>query len=152
MSRQPGADANAGQGPNIPGGPDQAASESRSAAEWTTLVMSVLVVLGVVGLVTVLHVGGGDDPPVIAVEPMTDTVRRETDGYYLTVEVRNRGDRTAENVQVQAELDTGSGTPLTADFTIPFLAGGELVEGTFVFAEDPAQGDLTIEATSYQEP
>lgn len=81
-----------------------------------------------------------------------DDVRHDAESYYLPVAVTNRGDRTAENVQVQAELDTGSGSPVTSEFTIAFLVGGEQVHGTFIFDDDPTKGELTVQATSYQEP
>lgn len=124
----------------------------RSAAEWTTFGISAIVLLAVVGLVTALHVSGGEHPPIIAVETRLDEIRRDAEAYYLPVDVRNRGDRTAEAVTVQAELDTGSGAPLTAEVTIAFLAGGEVARGTFVFSADPAQGALTVQPVSYQEP
>ncbi len=86
------------------------------------------------------------------VEARLDAVRQEADRYYLPVDVRNRGNRTAQDVQVQAELDTGSGAPESAEFTIMYLAGGDEMQGTFIFGDDPRQGELTVEVTSYQEP
>lgn len=77
-----------------------------------------------VGLVSYLHFNGGESPPVIVVQMRLEDIRHSGDGYYVPVEVRNRGDRTAGDVQVQAELDTGSGAPVTAQFTVTFLAGG----------------------------
>lgn len=124
----------------------------RSIAEWTTLGISALVLLAMVGLVSYLHLNGGEDPPAIVVETRLDDVRHTDDGYYLPVVVRNRGDRTAEDVRVQAELETGSGAPVTAEFAITFLAGGEVAGGTFIFSEDPEQGTLTVAPVSYQEP
>jgi uncharacterized protein (TIGR02588 family) len=125
---------------------------ARSAAEWTTLGISVAVVLAVVGLISVLQVRSGDDAPTIVVEPVMAAAREEGGSHYLPVDVRNTGARTAQDVRVQAELDTGSGTPTTAEFTIAFLAGGDTMQGTFIFSEDPGQGTLTVEATSYLEP
>lgn len=125
---------------------------TRTTAEWITLGISAMVLLAVVGLVSYLHVSAGDHPPMIAVEARLDEIRRDADAYYLPVDVRNRGDRTAGDVQVRAELDTGSGAPVTAEFTVTFLAGGEEVEGTFVFNDDPTSGILTVEATSFREP
>ncbi len=112
----------------------------------------MVVLLAVVGMVTYLHVNEGDHPPIIVVEARLDETRQDADAFYVPVEVRNQGDRTAGDVQVQAELDTGSGAPVTAEFTVTFLAGGEEVDGVFVFAEDPTQGSLTVEATSFREP
>lgn len=125
---------------------------ARSAAEWTTLGISLVILLSIFGLVTSFAVSGDDQPATISVEALTAEVRFDGGLYYVAVEVTNRGDHTVEDVVVEAELDTGSGTPITADFTIVFLAGGERVQGTFVFEEDPRQGELTAHAVSYIEP
>lgn len=125
---------------------------SRSAAEWATLGISVAILVAVVGVVTYLHLSGDERPPIITVEARLDEVRRDANAYYLPVDVRNRGDRTAEEVTIQAELNTGSGAPLTAEFAITFLAGGEQAQGTFVFSEDPSAGALTVQPVSYQVP
>ena len=124
----------------------------RSTAEWVTLVGSLAILLSIFGLITFLHFQGEEKAAIIDVESSVDEVRFEGDLYYLPVEVTNRGDITVEDVVVEAELDTGSGTPITADFTITFLAGGERVQGTFVFEEDPRQGELTVHAVSYKDP
>ena len=124
----------------------------RSTAEWTTLGISITVVLGILGLITYLYVSGGGEPPSIMVETKIRELRSEANGYYLPVEVVNEGDRTAEEVRVEAELDTGTGQPETAEITVTFLAGGERVTGTFIFSEDPSAGDLTVQAVSYKDP
>jgi uncharacterized protein (TIGR02588 family) len=123
-----------------------------SVAEWTTLGISIAILVTIVGLVTYLYVGGGERPPVIVVETQVQELRQDEGGYYLPVTIRNEGDATVENVQVGAELDTGSGQPETTQITVAFLAGGEQVEGTFVFEHDPLQGELTTQVTSFQEP
>ena len=137
----------------------QAASASRpeqdrerSIAEWVTLGISIAVVLAVVGLISLFSLRGGNAPPAIAVEPRMDALRHDEGGFYLPVVVRNEGDRTAEDVVVSAELDAGEHPTETADFTITFLAGGDEVEGTFVFRSDPARGDLTVRVVSFLEP
>ena len=124
----------------------------RSTAEWTTLGISLTIVLSILGLITYLYVSGSDEPPNIAAEAKFEELRRETSGYYLPVEVINEGDRTAEDVRVEAELDTGNGQPETAEIAVTFLAGGEHATGTFIFNQDPSEGDLTVQAISYTIP
>ncbi|HKG28877.1 MAG TPA: hypothetical protein VKB01_07075 [Thermomicrobiales bacterium] len=79
-------------------------------------------------------------------------MRHEGESYYLSVEVTNRGGRTAEEVVVQAELASSDGAAETSEFTLDFLAGGETREGTAVFATDPLAGELTIDVASFQSP
>ena len=125
---------------------------SRTFAEWTTLAISVVILLGTLGLISWLHFTENTDPANVTVEPQLDLLRQESSGYYLPVIVHNEGGETIRDVQIQAELLTDSGEPESADFTINFLVGGERVDGTFIFQQDPTQGDLTTAAGSYQAP
>ena len=138
-------------GDNIPATESQPGT-SRSAAEWTTLSVSLAILLGIFGVISYLHFQGEEQPARIATESKLENVRYDGDVYYLPVEVTNTGDLTVEDVVVQAELDTGSGSPVSAEFTVTFLAGGERAKGTFIFKDDPRQGNLTIQAVSYKEP
>lgn len=126
--------------------------KDRSVAEWTTLGISIAILIAILGLVTYLYVRGDEQPVVILVEPQMQALRQDEGGYYLPVIIRNEGDPTVEEVHIEAELDTGSGETETAQLTIQFLAGGEQLEATFIFQHDPAEGELTTRATSFQEP
>lgn len=126
--------------------------EGRTVAEWTTLAISIAILLGIVGLITWLYQRGAEELPLIVAEAKLDRLRQEESGYYLPVEVVNEGDKTVEDVVIEAELDTGSGEPATAEIIVGFLAGGERVEGVFVFDEDPSSGELTVRAVSYLDP
>lgn len=138
------------------GGSDSQTSPSgdkdRSVAEWTTLGISIAILIFILGLTTYLYVRGDEQPAIILVEPQMQELRQDSGGYYLPVIVRNEGDPTVEEVHIEAELDAGTGEPETAQFMIHFLAGGEQLEVTFIFQHDPAEGELTTRATSFQEP
>ena len=121
---------------------------ARSTAEWTTFVVSCLVL----GLVVALVVGqaiGDDDPP----RPVAEvTTMREVGGrHFVDVTVTNRGDETASAVQVTADLVV-DGETTTADQTIDFLAGSESEDLVFVFADDPSSGELTVAVSSFAIP
>lgn len=133
-------------------GRDGSSSDGRTMAEWITLGISAVILLSIVGILTWLSFRGPEMPPIIVVEPSMDQVREDDSGYYLPVVIRNTGDTTVADAVVQAELDTGSGQPETAEITIDFLDGDEIAAGTFVFREDPASGELTTGVTSYKEP
>jgi uncharacterized protein (TIGR02588 family) len=139
------------------GAPDQdparTASQERSGrtvAEWTTLSISVSLILGLIALVTYVSISGGNQPPSVEVRPLVQEMRHEGETYYLPVAVTNRGGRTAEEVMVMAELVAGEGPPETAEFALDFLAGGETTEGTTVFATDPLAGELTVRVVSFR--
>jgi uncharacterized protein (TIGR02588 family) len=122
----------------------------RSAAEWTTLAVSIFLILGLLALVTYVSMTGGDDLPIVEARPLPAEMRHEGESYYLPVAVTNRGGRTAEEVVVEAELAGRDGSSEASEFTLDFLAGGETREGTAVFATDPSEGELTIDVASFQ--
>jgi uncharacterized protein (TIGR02588 family) len=122
----------------------------RSAAEWTTLAVSIVLILGLLALVTYVSMTGGDDLPIIEARPLPGEMRHEGETYFLPVAVTNRGGRTAEEVVVQAELAGRDGSSEASEFTLDFLAGGETREGTGVFATNPSEGELTIDVASFQ--
>ena len=122
----------------------------RSAAEWTTLAVSIFLILGLLALVTYVSMTGGNDLPIVEAKPLPAEMRHEGESYYLPVAVTNRGGRTAEEVVVQAELAGRDGSSEASEFTLDFLAGGETREGTAVFTADPSEGELTIDVASFQ--
>jgi uncharacterized protein (TIGR02588 family) len=123
---------------------------ARSAAERTTLAISIVLILALLALVTYVSVSGGSEPPVVEARPLNQEIRREGESYYLPVAVTNQGGRTAEEVVVQVELAASDGSSEASEFTLDFLAGGETREGTAVFSMDPAAGELTIDVASFQ--
>jgi uncharacterized protein (TIGR02588 family) len=122
----------------------------RSAAEWTTLAVSIAIILGLLALVTYVSMTGGDEPPIVEARPLSAEMRHEGESYYLPVAVTNRGGHTAAEVVVQAELAGRDGSSQASEFTLDFLAGGETREGTVVFATDPLAGELTLGVASFQ--
>jgi uncharacterized protein (TIGR02588 family) len=132
------------------GGQAVSGQRGRSAAEWITLAISIILILGLLALVTNVTVTGGSDPPIVEARPLPTATRHEGAAYYLPVAVTNRGGRTAQEVLVQAELRGGDGSSEMREFTIDFLAGGETTEGTAVFATDPSAGELTVDVASFQ--
>jgi uncharacterized protein (TIGR02588 family) len=123
----------------------------RSAAEWTTLLISLAIIGGLVGLVIWLSLSGGAEPPRFTVSPHLEAVRQEADRYALPVSVQNAGGQAAQDTRVIAELaQTGEGSPETAEFTIDVLAGGETQEGTMYFNHDPTAHQLSVVVESYR--
>lgn len=131
---------------------DQATQSGRTVAEWTTLGISLAILGLVFATITWLWVQDTATPATVEVTTVTEAIRHEGDVWYLPLEVTNRGDATAEEVVVEAELDTGAGEPETAEITFSFLASGETARGTVVFTSDPASGKLSIRPVSFKEP
>lgn len=129
---------------------DEGQGRRRSAAEWTSLAVAVIVLaLVVVGLI--VQIGHGDDPadPVVSV----GAARTVPSGAaQVPVEVRNDGDRAAVGVVVSATLTAADGTTQTADQTIDFLGAAETARLVFSFDDDPAAGELEVTIGGFAEP
>lgn len=133
----------------------------RTPAEWTTLAISVAVVLAVVALLVYEGVTSAEGEPVtFRVTPLLDEVHRQEDLYYMPVEVRNTSDRTAEHVRVRVRL-TGAGAQTSqtqragdpaGQFEVQFLAGGESFRAVVVLNQDPSQGQLESRVISFHAP
>ena len=122
----------------------------RTSAEWVAFALSCLVVLTVAGLIAGQLVGGEEPPTPIASQagPVRETANR----FYLPVQVVNRGDVTASEVQVTVELNV-EGSITEGDQVIDFLGGDETKDLTFVFdGEDPADGELEIRVSGFAIP
>jgi uncharacterized protein (TIGR02588 family) len=129
------------------GGPAEHAV--RSAPEWVVFGVSALV-LGIVVITLIALAFSGSDPAEPVVE-VRGAVTQVGDQYFVPVDVVNRGDRAAAEVQVQAEL-TIDGETNTADQVVDFLGKSESRRLTFVFDDDPADGELVTRVVSFAEP
>lgn len=123
--------------------------KGRNFAEWVTFAVASAVVLAVVGLI-LAQVPGTDSPPA-PLAKVTGPAERRHGQYAVPVEVTNRGDATAENVQVAATLELG-GDMFEADQVVDFLAGGESAELEFIFEQDPRSGTLKVRVTGHAVP
>lgn len=120
-----------------------------NAAEWTTFLVSCLVVVVLVGMMVIQLFEPFEQPAPVARQ--VGAVRMESGRYFVAVDVTNHGDRTASDVQVSAEL-TVDGVATTGDQVIDFLAGDEVEHITFSFDDDPEDGEFTVRVASYSEP
>lgn len=117
-------------------------------AEWATFGVAAAILVAVVAAI-LLQLQGPTAPPAPTVEV---GAAQERDGrFFVPVVVVNRGDETAQNVQVLATLTLDDGE-VESDQVIDFLAGGEEEELELVFDEDPAEGELEVVIGGYSLP
>jgi len=129
---------------------DSKAEESRSLAEWVTLIVSFAILAGVFGVVIYLYVVGDDDPITIRTDATLDQTRIAGETYYVPVEVFNEGDSAAGDVQIQAELSIGPETE-TSEFSIVTLPANDSKTGIITFSRDPRGGEFSVRVVSYIE-
>ncbi len=130
----------------------QQEDKSRTIAEWTSLIISAVILLLTIGPVTYQYFSRGVEPVAIEVKPRLEEVRERDGLYYLPIEVTNQGDQTAESVQVELSLQSGQRHSETSELQIQFLAGGAIQEGTVIFRQDPSKGRLEVDVISYLKP
>lgn len=119
-------------------------STKRSTPEWTTFGVAVAILLLIMGGILAEALQTHEDAQPVAVVARTTHLG---DQYQVHVTVENKGDKAASNVQVVASLDDTEG-----DQVVDFLAGGDSEELVFVFADDPAEGEFTVDVTGFTVP
>lgn len=120
------------------------------AAERVVFALSAGIVLVLAGAIGWLWVRDRD--PVMLKVSKTEIERRADGHAYVSSELRNDGDETAEAVQVIAEVSVDGETVADGEQTVDFLSGGETQELVFVFAEIPPGADVEVRAASYTVP
>ncbi len=124
-----------------------------SRAERITMGISIVILVGIVGLAVWSSIMTGSSDPEIEVTVNLEGVRETDTGFYLPVTITNTGGLTAEGATVTGELKTDDEEePQTAEVSIDFLAGGEVEQAALVFDTDPREGDLSVGPTSYLHP
>lgn len=130
------------------GGSHSLGEGGRTSAEWATFFASCLV-LALVAALALSQMIGPHEPaaPQAVIHDLT-TVRGS---QHVAVDVRNEGDDAGTDVRVALEVTVG-GEKETADQTIDFLAGGEVVHLVFVVGPDVGMEQLDVSVTGFTEP
>lgn len=119
----------------------------RTKAEWVSLIVSLLLLAGVIGLVIALWISPSGRPARFRVE--RGAAHNEGGRYYLPVTIINDGDATGAQVTVEGRLAVG-GEEETASTTFDFIPARSSAEGVLVFKGDPAAA--TVAVVSFQKP
>jgi uncharacterized protein (TIGR02588 family) len=123
----------------------------RTVVEWVTFGIASSILGGIIGLVVYTGLNNKQQPPLIYITQKQVTFKSNKQ-YYVPFEIVNRGNKTAESVQVLAELKLNNQIEETGEQQIDFLSSGEKEEGAFIFTQDPRQGQLKIRVASYKLP
>lgn len=118
--------------------------------EWIVFGVSVVILLGFVGSLGYLLVVSGDRPADLVVE--LGTPQEDSAGFRVPVRVRNRGDRTAEEVKVVVTLEPPGQMPEERELTFAFLPRRSERAGVVVFDRDPRCCRLAGDVASYERP
>ncbi len=118
--------------------------------EWICFGVSAVLLAGVIGYLLYDALTAGKNPPriVFQLEPA-----QERDGQYVVhVWAENRGDETAEGVNVEVLVTTG-GKEERAGFVIDYLPRHGTRDGFVTFATNPERAEqVQARATGYARP
>jgi uncharacterized protein (TIGR02588 family) len=121
----------------------------RSIAEWITFAGASLFLSTVFGLIGYSWLNTPQEPPLLTVRHSV-AVPKENGQFYVPFEVINTGGETAEAIQIIAELRVDGQVKETGEQQVDFLSRKEKEEGTFIFSEDPRQGQVIVRVASYK--
>jgi uncharacterized protein (TIGR02588 family) len=128
-----------------------AIAQPSSTAEWVSLALASVLLIGVIGLVSFLWASDRQrQPPILQVT--RSQVRQSQGKFYIPFAVTNVGGETAESVQVIGELQINGITVESGEQILEFLSSQETAGGAFVFTRNPKLGTVTIRVASYQNP
>ena len=121
----------------------------KNALEWAVFALSGLLVLGVVAYLAYVAATLGSSPPEVVIK--IGESRPEGEYFHVPVTVHNNGDKTAEGVHIEVELQQAGETE-TAQFEVPFLPRHSDRKGAVLFKLDPQKGKLKARVLGYQMP
>lgn len=117
--------------------------------EWVFGAIGLALFSGAV-LVTLIHAGGVQKPPSIAISPGQPAA---ADGrFHVPYSAYNSGDETAADVHLAARLLSGHEVIEEASVAIDLLPGRSTRRGGVFFLHDPTGLRIEIVPLGYQEP
>ena len=126
-------------------------SSVRSSAEKLSFIVSLFIVSTIFILVCYTWVKGDNNPPVLSVT-VDSQIRYVDRQYYVPFVAINSGGKTAESVEILAELQVDERVKETGRQQLDFLSRQEERKGEFIFTHNPDRGQLTIRVASYKLP
>ena len=103
--------------------------------EWIVFFISLILVLFTLGYIVYDGATLGETPPNI--ELQLGQPQPQSDRFIVPVTATNRGDETAETVQIEVTLNSDGREEETAEFEIAFLPRHSTRRGWVTFQTDP---------------
>lgn len=123
----------------------------KNRLEWCVFAMSLALVGSVLCYLTCHALFNKSTPPVLEVE--LGAAQRQAGYYEMPVTVHNRGDQTAEAVQIEVRLTKSDESHEQAGFEIQFVPPRSSRQGVVSFETDPQTAkQLMGRAVGYQQP
>ncbi|MGE6741316.1 TIGR02588 family protein [Allorhizobium pseudoryzae] len=118
--------------------------------EWTTGVVSILLVLALVGFIGWEALTKSDETPELAVR--VADIAQKGEVYVVRLELDNRSPATAAAVRVTGSVTAADGTAEVSETTFDYAPAESTTKGGLLFRQNPLAGRLEVRATGYTEP
>lgn len=126
-------------------------SVSRTLAEWVSLGVSCLLIVGLAGFLVYEIVKGNDPYNLAKTSARTDEARQVEAVFILPVEVENTGRRTLRDLDVELTYaPPGKQQPEQATKTIDYLGEGSTQTLYFYLDHDPRQMAVHVRPLHYR--
>jgi uncharacterized protein (TIGR02588 family) len=122
----------------------------KNPVEWSVFVVSALLVAACVALLIAGSVRISGRPPEIVVT--TGASVRVAGGFGMPVRIRNLGDETAGQLQVEIALESEGKELETATLNVLFVPRRSEREGWVVFRQDPRCCNVVARAHAFEKP
>lgn len=151
MSGKKNAEADDAMSKKEASGSNRKTKVEKNWLEWVVFGAGLLLVVCVVGYLVYDGASMGDAPPDIEVK--LGAPQRRGAEFVVPVAATNRGDQTAEGVQIEVVLETAEGgEPERGEFAIAFLPRRATRNGWVSFSRDPSTGRLKPRVLGYEKP
>jgi len=118
--------------------------------EWIVAGVGFVLVAGMIGFLIYEAFTGKRLPPDVKLS--VDSVAVNRNGYLVKITAVNEGGQTAEGVDIEGELRTGTEPVERSRTTIDYLPPRSEKKAGLFFTQDPRQFDLQVRSLGYEEP
>lgn len=124
--------------------------ERTSVWEWIVAAISTVIVLGAIGFMLYEALSEPASPPKITIQ--VDSIVTTSSGYIVEFTAENRGQTTAQGLQIEGQLKSDTGTVQTSSVTIDYVPQEARRAGGLFFSEDPRRYRLELQPKGYDRP
>lgn len=122
----------------------------KNILEWIVFGISAVAIAGVLTILITTAPSSPGQPPLLQISVGTPTAAGDT--HRVPVLVKNAGDQTAENAQIEVMLKSGEEVVESGELTIAFVPRGSSRKGWVTFHHDPRRFTIVARASGFNEP
>jgi uncharacterized protein (TIGR02588 family) len=122
----------------------------KNILEWIVFGVSAVAIAGILAMLVTMGVTSEDRPPLLRITVGAPVAIG--DAHRVPVEVKNDGGATAEGVNIEVALLSGTKVVESGELTIAFVPRGSTRKGWVTFHNDPRQFAIKARASGFNEP